>query len=77
MLRKKKYIHTNHAEKDLIYKAARKGIATDGLTMIMPWLPCIPCANTIISSEIEKMVFLISKWLREQEKDGEKNFMRL
>src|SRR3989344_3736283 len=40
-----KHIYPNHAERDVIYKAAREGLSTNGLTMIMPWLPCIPCAN--------------------------------
>lgn len=51
-----KHIYPNHAERDLVYKAARKGIATEGLAMVMPWLPCIPCANAVISSGIEKLV---------------------
>jgi len=40
-----KHIYLNHAERDVLYKAARKGIATEGLTMVMPWLPCIPCLS--------------------------------
>ena len=51
-----KHIYPNHSERDLIYKAARKGIKTEGLMMVMPWLPCIPCANAIISSGIERLV---------------------
>lgn len=49
-------IYINHAEQDLVYKAAREGVATDGLTMVMPWLPCIPCANSVISVGIEKLI---------------------
>lgn len=51
-----KHIYPNHAERDLIYKAARSGIATKGLTMAMPWLPCIPCANAIITAGIRKLI---------------------
>ena len=51
-----KHIYLNHAERDVVYKAARKGIKTEGLMMVMPWLPCIPCANAIISSGIDKLV---------------------
>ena len=51
-----RHIYPNHAERDLIYKAARRGIKTEGLMMVMPWLPCIPCANAIISSGIEQLV---------------------
>ena len=49
-------IYINHAERDVIYKAAKEGIATKGLTMVMPWLPCIPCANSVISAGIEKLI---------------------
>jgi len=51
-----KHIYPNHAERDVIYQAAKKGISTEGLTMVMPWLPCIPCANAVISSGIEKLI---------------------
>ena len=51
-----KHIYPNHAERDVIYKAARRGIATCGLTMVMPWLPCIPCANAVITAGIKKLV---------------------
>ena len=47
---------SNHAERAVIYEAARKGIKTAGLTMIMPWAPCFPCANAIIYSGIKTLV---------------------
>jgi deoxycytidylate deaminase len=49
-------IYINHAETDVIYRAAREGIKTEGLTMVMAWLPCIPCANSIISAGIEQLI---------------------
>lgn len=51
-----RHIYPNHAERDLVFKAARQGIATDGLIMVMPWLPCINCANAVISSGIKKLI---------------------
>lgn len=51
-----KHIYLNHAERDVIYKAAKGWIKTEGLTMIMPWLPCISCANAIISSWIKELI---------------------
>ncbi|MBL7100918.1 MAG: hypothetical protein ISS23_03115 [Nanoarchaeota archaeon] len=51
-----KHIYFNHAERDVIYKAARRGLATEGLTMVMPWLPCIPCANAVISAGIKRLI---------------------
>ncbi len=63
-----KHIYPNHAERDLIYKAARKGIRTEGLTMVMSWLPCIPCANAIISAGIEQLV--VHKQMVEKTREG-------
>jgi len=63
-----KHLYPNHAERDVIYKAAKKGIATDGLTMVMPWIPCIPCANAIISSGIKKLIF--HKQMAERTREG-------
>ena len=51
-----KHIYPNHAERDVVYKAARDGVATKGLTMIMPWLPCIPYTDAIIGSGIKKLI---------------------
>ncbi|MBI3051238.1 hypothetical protein HYY74_02165 [Candidatus Woesearchaeota archaeon] len=51
-----KHIYPNHAERAVIYNAARHGIAVKGLVMVMPWLPCIPCANAIITSGVRKLV---------------------
>src|SRR3989344_1968007 len=63
-----KHLYPNHAERDVIYKAAKKGITTDGLKMIMPWLPCIPCANAVISSGIEKLI--VHKQMVERTREG-------
>ena len=54
--RPKKYAINNHAERAAIYEAAREGIKTSGLTMIMPWAPCLPCANAIIYPGINRLV---------------------
>lgn len=51
-----KHVYPNHAERDVIYKAARRGLATEGLTMVMPWLPCMPCANAIISAGVKRLI---------------------
>lgn len=51
-----KHMYPNHAERDVLYKAAKKGIKTNNLTMVMPWLPCIACANAIISSGIKTLI---------------------
>lgn len=51
-----KHVFLNHAERDAIYRAARQGIRTEGLTMVMPWLPCIPCANAVVTSGISLLI---------------------
>jgi len=52
----KKDAISNHAERAVIYKAAKTGVKTNRLTMIMPWLPCFPCANSIIYSGVNTLV---------------------
>jgi len=67
-----KHIYPNHAERDVIYKAARRGLATKGLTMVMPWLPCIPCANAVISAGIKRLVVhkqMVERTKREWQKE--------
>ena len=51
-----KHVYLNHAEQDVIFQAAKKGISTNGLLMVMPWVPCVPCTNAIISSGIKKLI---------------------
>lgn len=63
-----KHTYPNHAERDLIYKAAKKGVKTNGLTMVMPWVPCIPCANCVISSGIKNLI--VHKQMVEKTKEG-------
>lgn len=62
-----KHIYPNHAERDVLYKAARAGIATQSLIMVMPWLPCIPCANAIISCGISTLI--VHKQMLERTKE--------
>ena len=63
-----KHLYPNHAERDLVYKAARQGIKTDGLTMVMAWLPCINCANAVISVGIKDLV--VHKQMIERTREG-------
>lgn len=45
-----------HSERNAIYKAAEKGIKTNGLTMVCPWAACSECAQAIIQSGIKRLV---------------------
>jgi deoxycytidylate deaminase len=44
--------YMEHAERNVIYKAGREGVATKGLHMHMRWFPCIDCARAIVGSGI-------------------------
>lgn len=45
-----------HAERNLIYSAARLGIKTNGLIMVCPWATCTECAQSIIQSGIKTLI---------------------
>lgn len=47
-----KYWITEHAERDVILKAAAKGIKLSGLTMVANWVACPDCARAIALSGI-------------------------
>jgi len=51
-----KYWITEHAERDVILKAARQGIKTSGLTMVANWVACPDCARAIVEAEIRHVV---------------------
>ena len=69
-----KHLYPNHAERDVIYKAAREGISTKGLTMVMAWLPCIACANAVISAGIEELI--VHKQMIERTREGWKEELK-
>jgi dCMP deaminase len=45
-----------HAERDVIYEAARAGTRTLDRIMVCPWACCAPCARAIVLSGIGKVV---------------------
>lgn len=51
-----KYQYIEHAERNAIYDAAKRGNSTDGLTMYCPWSACVDCARAIIQSGIKTLV---------------------
>lgn len=59
--RPEKYLWTEHAERNAIYDAAKRGVALDGSTMYLPWYPCADCARAIIQSGIIVLVALRSE----------------
>lgn len=51
-----KYWVTEHAERDVILKAAAKGIRTQGLTMVANWVACPDCARAIVEAGIAAVI---------------------
>lgn len=51
-----KYLYTEHAERNAIYDAARRGIALAGATIYTPFFPCADCTRAIIQSGIIRVV---------------------
>jgi dCMP deaminase len=54
--RPQKYLWMEHAERNAIYEAARKGISLQGCTIYLNWWPCVECTRAIIQSGITKIV---------------------
>jgi dCMP deaminase len=52
----KKYLYTEHAERNAIYSAAEKGDSTRNATIYMQLYPCVDCARAIIQSGIKRVV---------------------
>ena len=51
-----KYSYVEHAERNVIYKAASLGFSTFDSVMICPWADCPDCARAIIISGIRELV---------------------
>ncbi|MBI2035061.1 MAG: CMP deaminase [Candidatus Liptonbacteria bacterium] len=51
-----KYEYIEHAERNVIFSAAKYGISTRDLIMICPWAPCADCARAIIQSGIIRLI---------------------
>ena len=51
-----KAIYMEHAERNALFLAARRGAGTKELTMYCPWATCVECAKAIIQCGIKKVV---------------------
>jgi dCMP deaminase len=56
LLRPQKYLWTEHAERNAIYLAARRGVSLEGNTIYVPWYPCFACARAIVSVGLDRIV---------------------
>jgi dCMP deaminase len=53
-----KYSYIEHAERNAIYTAARRGVPTKGATLYCPWFACADCARAIICAGVKEVVGL-------------------
>lgn len=51
-----KYKIIEHAERNVLYNAARLGFKTAGLTMVCPWAACSDCARALIQCGLKRLV---------------------
>lgn len=51
-----KYFWIEHAERNAIYNAARRGTTLKGCKLYVPWTPCADCARAIIQTGIAEVV---------------------
>ena len=54
--RPEKYSFIEHAERNVIYTAARAGVKTDGLAMVCCWAACTDCARAIVQAGIKTLI---------------------
>lgn len=52
-----KYMWFEHAERNAIYNAARRGAPLKGTTLIINAPPCTDCARGIIQSGVEEIIY--------------------
>lgn len=51
-----KYLFASHAEQSLVAFAARNGIRTEGMQVVVSHYPCSACAKTLIQAGIRYLV---------------------
>ena len=48
-----RFIWMEHAERAAIFEAARRGLATDGGTLVSTYFPCTDCARAIVQAGVK------------------------
>jgi len=62
----KKYLYIEHAERNAIYDACRRGVSLKGSTVYLPWFPCVECARALALVGIKNMVCVEPNWNEER-----------
>ena len=52
----RKYLWTEHAERNAIFTAARAGRSVNGCRIYATWFPCCDCARAIIQTGIKEVI---------------------
>lgn len=60
--RPEKYFWTEHAERNAIYNAVRRGVPLMGSTIYTTLYPCCDCARAIVQSGIAHLVSIEPEW---------------
>ncbi len=60
--RTRKYQQIEHAERDVIFKAARYGVKTSGTTMVCPWAACYDCARAMLGAGVSTLIIHYSRY---------------
>lgn len=55
LVRPLKYNFIEHAERNVVYLAAKYGISLNNKTMYVPWFACSDCARSIICSGVKRV----------------------
>lgn len=64
LVRPHKYQYIEHAERNVIYAAAKRGICTEHATLYCPWFACTDCARAIIQAGIRRVVGHIVPYMK-------------
>lgn len=61
--RDEKLRRIEHAERDAIYQAAKRGVEVEGSIMVCPWAACSDCARAIIGSGVSALIVHRQRYL--------------
>ena len=56
-----KYTWIEHAERNAIYDAARRGLSTEGCIIFVELSPCVDCARAIIQAGLAEVVINLNR----------------